>query len=58
MWLDKIKNRIKEFISDILDEVCDFFAFADIDDYFMLVLIIVFIVVVVCFFISILTGII
>lgn len=58
MWLDKIKNRIKEFVSDFLDEVCDFFAFADIDDYFMIVLIIVFIVVVVCFFISILIGII
>ena len=58
MWLDKIKNRIKEFVSDFLDEVCDFFAFADIDDYFRIVLIIVFIVVVVCFFIAILIGII
>lgn len=58
MWFDKIKNRIKEFISDVLEEVCDFFAFADIDDYFMIVLIIVLIVVVVSFFISIFTGVI
>ena len=58
MWLDKIKNRLKEFFTDIIENVVDFFEFADIDDYFMLVLIIVFIVVVVCFFISILIGII
>lgn len=58
MWFDKIKNRIKEFISDVLEEVCDFFAFADIDDYFMIVLIKVLIVVVVSFFISIFTGVI
>lgn len=53
MWLDKIKNRIKEFISDILEEVCDFFAFADIDDYFMLVLILILVITFGAFFISI-----
>ena len=38
MWLDKIMSRLKDFFTDIIENVVDFFEFADIDDYFMLFL--------------------
>ena len=32
MWLDKLKNKSKEFLSDLMDRIYEFFEFTELGD--------------------------